>query len=91
MRTRSRAGVRRWLEEALDPWECVRLDLEEIIEAGEDRVVAGVLMTTRGEESGVETKLRLWQVFWVTDGRVARRQGPYWVRNEALEAVGLGE
>jgi len=83
--------VRRWLEEALDPWESVRLDLEEIFEAGDDQVVVGVLMTTRGEESGVETKLRLWQVFWVTDGRVARRQGPYWVRDEALAAAGLKE
>lgn len=88
---RGRAGVRRWLEEALDPWESVRLDLEEIFEAGDDQVVVGVLMTTRGEESGVETKLRLWQVFWVTDGRVARRQGPYWVRDEALAAAGLKE
>jgi hypothetical protein len=83
--------VRRWLEEALDPWESVQIDVEEVTEAGDDQVVLGVLMTTRGGGSGVETKLRLWQVFWVMDGKVARRQGPYWARNEALEAVGLGE
>jgi ketosteroid isomerase-like protein len=89
---RGRAGVRRWLEEALDPWESVQIDVEEVTEAGDDQATLGVLMTTRGAGSGLETKLHLWQVFWVTDGKVARRQeGPYWARNEALEAVGLGE
>jgi hypothetical protein len=84
--------VRRWLEEALDPWESVQIDVEEGTEAGDDQATLGVLMTTRGAGSGLETKLHLWQVFWVTDGKVARRQeGPYWARNEALEAVGLGE
>ena len=79
------------MEEALDPWEKVRIDVEEITEASDGRVVVGVLMTTRGGGSGVETKLRLWQVFWVTDGKVARRRGPYWGRDEALEAAGQRE
>jgi ketosteroid isomerase-like protein len=86
---RGRAGVRRWFEEALELWDSVHIELEETTESGDDRVVVGVLMTTRGTESGVETKLRLWQAFWVLDGLVVRRRGPYWVRDEALAAVGL--
>ena len=86
---RGRDGVRRWLEEALEPWESAHIDLEEIVEAGDDRIVVGVLMTTRGSESGVETKLRLWQAFWLMDGLVGRRQGPYWAREAALAAVGV--
>jgi ketosteroid isomerase-like protein len=88
---RGQAGVRQWLEEALEPWESVHIHVEEITEAGDDQVLLGVLMTTSGKGSGVETKLRIWQAFRVTDGKVARRQGPYWARDAALEAVGLRE
>jgi ketosteroid isomerase-like protein len=88
---RGRDGVRRWLQQALEPWESVHLDVEEIIEPGDDRLVLGVLMTTRGGQSGVETQLPLWQVFVVADGQVTKRTGPYWTREAALEAAGLRE
>jgi hypothetical protein len=39
----------------------------------------------------VETELRGWQVLLCADGKVARRQGPFWARDEALEAAGLRE
>jgi ketosteroid isomerase-like protein len=84
-------GVRRWLEEALKPWESVHIQVEKITEAGDDQILLGVLMTTCGRGSGVETKLRLWQAFQVADGKVARRQGPYWARDEALQALRLRE
>jgi ketosteroid isomerase-like protein len=88
---RGREGVRRWLEQALEVWDSVRLDVEEITEAGDGWLVVGVLMTTRGGGSGVETQLRIWQVFLIDGGQVARRTGPYWTRDAALEAVGLRE
>jgi ketosteroid isomerase-like protein len=88
---RGHEGVRRWLKQALEPWDSVRLDVEEIIEPRDGWLVVGVLMTTRGGGSGVETQLRLWQVFLVDDGQVTRRTGPYWTSDAALEAVGLQE
>ena len=39
---RGRQEVREWFERALvEPWESFRLEVEEVIPAGEDRVVAG--------------------------------------------------
>ena len=49
-----------------------------------------LVLTTRGRASGVETQLRFWQVFWLTDGKVARRQR-FSTRDEALDAAGLKE
>jgi hypothetical protein len=63
---------------------------EEIIEAGDDRVVVGALLTTRGKGSGVETQVRGWNVVWITNGKTTRRQ-VFLDRDEALEAAGLGE
>ena len=56
---RGHEGVRRWLEQALEPWKSVHLDIEEITKPSHDRLVLGVLMTTRGGGSGVETRLRM--------------------------------
>lgn len=87
---RGHDGVRRWLEQALEPWESLHIDVEEIAEPSQDRVVVGALMTTRGGGSGVETRLRVWQVFFLTDGQVTKRTGPYWTRDDAFEAAGCG-
>jgi hypothetical protein len=54
---RGQAGVRRWLEEALEPWERVHIHVEEMTATDDDQLLLGVLMTTRGRGSGVETEL----------------------------------
>jgi ketosteroid isomerase-like protein len=89
---RGRAEARKWFEEAVvELWERLHNEVEEITEASDDRVFLGILIRARGRASGVETELRAWQVFWLTDGKIARRQGPFWARNEALEAAGLSD
>jgi ketosteroid isomerase-like protein len=89
---RGRAAVREWFEETFGPlWESSHTEVEEIIEAGDERVLLGFLRTARGGASGVETNLRGWNVFWFANGQIARREGPFWNRAEALEAVGLRE
>jgi hypothetical protein len=56
---------------------------------GDDRVLLETLSTARGGASGAETELRAWNVFWFADGKIARRQGPFGTRDEALEAAGI--
>jgi hypothetical protein len=65
---RGRTGVRRWFEEAVEPWESVHNQIEEVTEVADDRVLLDLLMTTRGGTSGVETTLHLWQALWFKDG-----------------------
>jgi hypothetical protein len=85
------AEVRKWFQEAvLELWESLHLEVEEITDAREGCVFLELVMTTRGRASSVETQLRFWQVFWLTDGKVARRQ-VFWTRDEAIEAAGMSE
>ena len=84
------AEVQAWFEEAFGAlWAASHTRVDEIVEAGDDLVLLGLHRTARGRASGAETTLRGWNVFWFTDGKVARREGPFWDREEALEAVRL--
>ena len=89
---RGRAELRDWFEQLfrLDSWESVHVEVEELAEATEDRVLAGMLVKARGRGSGAVTELRLWQVFWFADSLITRRQ-VFWTRQEALEAAGLSD
>jgi ketosteroid isomerase-like protein len=89
---RGHTELRKWFQEAVvELWESLHVDVEEITEVPENRVFFGFLITARGRGSGAETELRGWQVLLCADGKVARRQGPFWARDEALEAAGLSE
>jgi ketosteroid isomerase-like protein len=89
---RGRAGVREFFEHlfGLETWESIHVEVEEITEASDDRVLVGLLAKARGRGSGVPTELRLWQVFWFAEVLITRRQ-VFWTRDEALEAAGLSE
>jgi ketosteroid isomerase-like protein len=85
------AELREWFNQVvLEPWESIHFEVEEITEAGDDRVFFGGLLTTRGKGSGVETKVRGWPDVWITNGKITRRQVSLG-RAEALEAAGLSE
>ena len=89
---RGRAEARKWFEEAVvELWERLHTDVEEITEASHDRVFLCIRISARGRASGVDLERRAWQVFWLTDGMIARRQGPFWARDEGLEAAGLSD
>jgi ketosteroid isomerase-like protein len=83
--------VRGWFEEAvLDHWKSFDMEVEEITEAGNDRVFLGIVAAARGRASGVETELRSWQVFRFVDGKATGRE-VFLERDDALEAAGLSE
>jgi ketosteroid isomerase-like protein len=88
---RGRAEARGWFDRAvLEIWDQFHIRTEEITDAGDDRVLVELLLTTRGRTSGVETELRVWFILWLTDRQIARRQ-LFWTSDEALEAAGLSE
>jgi ketosteroid isomerase-like protein len=91
---RGRGEVRRHFEyfeqTALETWESFHVEVEEITEASDDRIVVGTLVTARGKASGVPVELRTWAVVWFADGKVTRRR-PFRHRADALEAAGLRE
>jgi ketosteroid isomerase-like protein len=62
----------------------------ELIDAGEDRVVAVERFGGRAKQSGVETDQTVGVVFTIRDGKIARLR-EYGTRAEALVAAGLRE
>ena len=88
---RGRAEVRDLVRELLEVGDSSsQVQLEEITDLSDGRVLANTLLTGRGKSSGVPVELHYWQVLWVAQGKIARRQ-VFLDRDEALEAAGLEE
>ena len=80
-----RAYTRDWF----DHFDDLRLEPEELIDAG-DRVVAVQRLSGRAKRSGIETELRFAVVYTVSGGKIVRGR-EYMTREPALEAVRLDE
>jgi ketosteroid isomerase-like protein len=78
--------IRQAFEEFFGPWESFRIELDELIDAGED-VVASVTGYFRGRD-GIEARTRTAFVWTIRDGAIAHVRF-YQERQEALEAAGL--
>jgi ketosteroid isomerase-like protein len=77
---------RTWTED-FEGWS---VELERLIDAGDDRVVALLHQTATGKGSGAPVELHFGQVHDLEDGRVARIRN-YANPAEALKAVGLSD
>jgi len=77
----------RWFwDELLDPWESMRIDLDKVIDAGNE-VVTVQTSHLRGRD-GIEVQARATQVWTIRDGKIARIR-LYQEEHDALEALGL--
>ena len=87
---RGRDEVRAWADELLEVFESEsgHNALDRVTELSGDRVFTENVLTWRGKGSGVPTELRYWAVYWIREGKIARRQ-VFWNREEGLEAAGL--
>jgi ketosteroid isomerase-like protein len=81
-------GVRDWWERFLEVWDSVAIEIEEIKEGPDGSVMMQVSGAFRGESSGVPTEIRAWEVLWIADGLVAKRQLT-WSREAGLATAGL--
>jgi uncharacterized protein len=82
-------GIRAYFETVLEPWEDLRREPEEIIDAG-DRVLALWRMSARGRGSGIEIDMKGADVLTFRDGLLALWEA-YIDRDAARAAVGLAE
>jgi ketosteroid isomerase-like protein len=87
---RGTEAMRRYAHDWLDTFDDVALVPEELLDLGDDRVVAVQHLTGRARLSGVETELRYAVVYTLHDDKIVRGQ-EYGDRQEAIEAVGLEE
>jgi ketosteroid isomerase-like protein len=83
-------ALRMYVQDWLGTFDEFRGEPIELIEAGDDKVVAVTRISGRAKLSGVETDLTYAALYTIRDGRVVRGR-EYWSRDEALEAAGLRE
>jgi ketosteroid isomerase-like protein len=79
-------GVEDWLE-AGEEW---RVHIEDLTDAGEDRVLAVLRVSIRGRGSRIPIDQRIFTVVTVTDGKVSRI-ADHTEREDALKAAGLSQ
>ena len=83
-------ALRAHMQDWLDMFDDFRSELVELIDAGEDNVIAVTRISGRAKLSGVETDLTFAALYTIRDGKVARGR-EYWTKEQALEAAGLSE
>ena len=83
-------AVRAYVEDWLATFDGFRSEPVELIDAGEDRVIAVARISGRAKLSGVETDLTYAALYTIRDGKIARGR-EYWTKEQALEAAGLRE
>jgi ketosteroid isomerase-like protein len=83
-------ALRAYVHDWSDTFEDFRIEPVELIDAGEDKVIAVLRTSGQAKLSGVETDLTYAVVYTIRDGKIARGR-EYWNREEALEAAGLRE
>jgi ketosteroid isomerase-like protein len=87
---RCKAAVRAYVQDWLDNFDNFRSEVVELLDAGEDTVIAVVRISGLARLSGIETDLTYAALYTIRDGKIARGR-EYETRQEALEAAGLRE
>jgi ketosteroid isomerase-like protein len=82
--------VRAYIEDWLNTFDDVATEIVELIDAGDDKVVAVLKASGKAKLSGISTELTYAVVYSVRDGKIARGR-EYATRDEAVEAAGLSE
>jgi ketosteroid isomerase-like protein len=82
-------ALREYIEDVWEHYERLRIEVEELLDAG-DQVVAVTTLHVVPKRGQQEMTLHIVEVYAIRDGLVAERRS-YSTRNEALEAAGLSE
>ena len=83
-------GVRAWLQDWIDTFDDFRMELVEVIDAGEITVFTEERYGGCARLSRVEMNQANWTVFTVRDGKIVGGR-ECWTREQAIEAAGSSE
>jgi ketosteroid isomerase-like protein len=87
---RGHDGLRAWLTEVQESFDRFEPWVDEVRDAGDDRVLVSGGIRFRARESGIDMAERMGWIYAFRHGRLCRVMF-YGSRGEALEAVGLRE
>jgi ketosteroid isomerase-like protein len=88
--TRGREAVWDFFVRIQEPWDEGTFELDEVIDAASDKLVARQHARMRGTASGAHVVFSYWHVISMRDGKVVRSEW-FTERADALEAAGLRE
>jgi ketosteroid isomerase-like protein len=83
-------ALRAYVQDWLGTFDDFKSEPDELIDAGEDKVIVVTRISGRAKLSGVEADLTYAALYKLRDGKIAWGR-EYWTRDEALEAAGLSE
>jgi ketosteroid isomerase-like protein len=84
-------ALRAYAEDWTEMFDDVRFEPVEVIDAGDDTVIAVMRVSGRPKGTSAEAlTLSVAGVNTIRDGKIARSR-EYWTREEALEAAGVSE
>ena len=83
-------AIRAYMQDWLDLFDDFKSEALELIDGGEDQVIAIVRISGRAKQSGVETDLTYAATYTIRDGKIARGR-EYWTKEQALQAAGLSK
>ena len=84
-------ALRAYAEDWTEMFDDARFEPVEVIDAGDDTVIAIMRISARPKGTSAEAlTLSVAGVNTIRDGKIARSR-EYWTREEALEAAGLSE
>jgi uncharacterized protein len=83
-------AVRAYVQDWLDTFDDLKVEPAELIDAGEDQVIAVLRISGRAKLSGVETDLTHAALYTIRDGKLVRGR-EYWTKEQALDAAGVRE
>jgi ketosteroid isomerase-like protein len=81
-------GVRTAISNWFESWEWMQVEIKDIADVGDDRVLLTVYQQAKGAGSGIEVDLTTFNVYRFRDGKVTGIE-LYIERDAALEAAGL--
>ena len=87
---RGKDAFRAWLQDWFDTFDGFKMELLELIDAGDDTVVWVERFGGRAKHSGIQIDLVIGGVFTIRNGKLARGR-EYMTREQALQAGGVRE
>jgi ketosteroid isomerase-like protein len=85
---RGHAGLQQWWDDLADAFEELRIEVDELVELDEERVLTTQRLVGRFAKTGIEVDTPWASVISVRDGKIVRMAG-YASKARALRALGL--
>jgi ketosteroid isomerase-like protein len=76
------------MTEFFESWDALRVEPEEFVHLGPDRILVALRLRGRGKGSGVSTDMLLYELMTIREGKLVERRA-FRNRPDAFEAAGL--